>query len=105
MEIMKRKLELVVWPKLRKSIEFKQSLDCLYEILKDYCSSLRIEESENGNIFTLTASWETSGQMRHMFQSKEFMILSGAIAALSEKTEIRLDDKEAGEEISILMTL
>ena len=102
---MKRKLEMMVWPKWRKSTEFKQSLDCLAGILKNYCSSLTILESESENKLTLIATWKTSSQMRDMLQSEEFMILSGAIATLSEKPNIRLDDKEAGELISVLNKL
>ena len=100
-----KKLELIVLTNSRKSKEFKQSLNFLAENLQNYCSSLKIDESEDGLTFTILARWETVAQMRQALSSKEFLILSGAISALSEKTIIRLDDKQVGNHISILANL
>ena len=100
---MKRKLELVVWPNSRKRLEFRQSLDCLADILQNYCSSLMIDESGDGLTYTILAQWETLDQMHQTFQSKEFSILSGAITALCDKTVIRLDDKVFSHQISDLI--
>lgn len=102
---MKKKLELIVSPNLRKRLEFKQSLDYLAETLQNYCSKLEIIESDDGVIFTLLAQWETLDQMRQAIRSEECSILSGAITALCERTVIRLDDKEVGNHISMLTTL
>jgi hypothetical protein len=87
---MKRTLDLIVWPKLRKDLEFRQTLDCLSAKLQEYCSSLRIE-SQIGGHYNLFAEWQNSEQMHHMLQSKEFKILAGAIMALCKKSKIRLD--------------
>jgi hypothetical protein len=100
---MKKKLEVVIWPNSRKRLEFKQSLDCLAEILQHYCSSLMIDESGDGLTYTLLAQWETLDQRRQTLQSKEFSILSGAITALCDKTVIRLDDKVFNHQISDLI--
>ena len=100
---MKKKLEVVVWPNSRKMLEFKQSLDCLAEILQNYCTNLKIEEAGDGLSYTLSAQWETSAHMRQTLQSKEFSILSGAITALCDKTLIRLDDKVFSHQISDLI--
>ena len=102
---MKNKLEVVVRPNPRKRLELKQTLDCLTGILQDYCSSLMINESENGLTITLLAQWEKSDQMRHTLRSKEFSILSGAINALCDNTVIRIDDKSAGNDIAKLSEL
>ena len=102
---MKRKLELMVWPKLRKSIEFKQSLDCLADILQNYCSSLKIDQSEIGDGYILLVEWEKTKQMDQMLQSKEFSILSGAIAALCERIEIRLDGEQVEPDIAFLTAI
>jgi len=101
---MRRKIEVLVWPKLRKKVEFKQTLDCLSMTFQDYCLSLRID-SQNENYFILSAEWSNLKQMRQMLQSKEFSILSGAIASLCESSDIRLDGKPFKHELSKLSTL
>ena len=83
-------------------MEFKQTLDCLAGILQDYCSSLNIDQSEIGDRYILLAEWEKTKQMDQMLQSKEFSILSGAIAALCEKIDIRLDGEQVEPDIAFL---
>ena len=100
-----KKLEIIVSPKSRKRLEFKQSLDYLSGTLQNYCSKLEIIEAEDGVTFTLLFQWETSDQMRQAIRGEECSILSGAITALCEKTVIRLDDIEVGNHISMLTTL
>ena len=102
---MKKKLELIVEPKPHKIKEFSQSLYTLSKNLQNYCSSLIIDESGDGVTFNILAQWETEDQMRKALKSEEFLILSGAINALSEKTIIRLDDKQVGNHISKLNSL
>ena len=102
---MKKKLELIVEPKPHKIKEFSQSLYTLGKNLQNYCSSLIIDESGDGVTFNILAQWETEDQMRKALKSEEFLILSGAISALSEKTIIRLDDKQVGNHISKLNSL
>jgi len=102
---MKKKLELIVLLNSRKRKEFSQSLDNLSKNLQNYCSSLIIDESGDGVTFNILAQWETEDQMRKTLKSEEILILSGAISALSEKTIIRLDDKQVGIHISKLKTL
>ena len=99
---MKRKLEIVVWPKIRKGMEFKQTLDCLAGILQDYCSSLEIDGWENGEKYILLAEWDKTKKMDQMLQSNEFSILSGAIAVLCEKIDIRLDGKQVESDMANL---
>ena len=102
---MKKKLELIVLTNSRKRKEFKQSLNFLAGNLQNYCSSLMIDESEDGLTFTILARWETETQMRQALSSKELLILSGAIRALCEKTAIRFDDKQIGDHISMLANI
>ena len=101
---MRRKLELVVWPKLRKNLEFSQTLDCLSVKFQECCSSLRIE-SQNGDRYILYAEWSNSEKMRRMLQSKEFSILGGAIAILCERSDIRLDGEPFKQDIAKLSIL
>ncbi len=102
---MKKKLEVVVWPVARKSMEFKQTLDCLADTLESYCSSLRIDKARDESTYTISAQWETVDHMRHALQSEEFLILFGAIAALCDKTMLKLDDKPAGNHISMIPSI
>ncbi len=102
---MSRKLELVVRPKLRKKIEFGQTLDCLAGVLQDYCSDLRIDRSEDENSYTIEAVWKDKERMDQMLRSEEFYILSGAIAALCDRTEIRLDGEPVGTDIAQLPSM
>jgi hypothetical protein len=102
---MKKKLELIVLLNSRKRKEFSQSLDNLSKNLQNYCSSLMIDESGDGVTFNILAQWETEDQMRKALKSEEFLILSGAINALSEKSICRLDDKQVGNHISKLKSL
>jgi hypothetical protein len=101
---MKRTIEIMVWPKLRKDLEFSQTLDCLSVKFQDYCSTLRIE-SQNGGNYILYAEFQNSEQMQHMLQSKEFKILAGAVMALCQKSEIRLDREPFKQEIAKLYTI
>jgi len=96
---MKKKLELIVEPKPHKIKEFSQSLYTLCKNLQNYCSSLIIDESGDGVTFNILAQWETEDQMRKALKSEEFLILSGAINALSEKTITRLDDKKVSNNL------
>lgn len=96
------KLEVIVSVKPHNLIEFKQSLYSLKESLRSYCSSLRIDESEDDLAVTIITQWENLDQMRQALKSVEFRILSGAVNALCEKTVIRLDEKQRGNHISIL---
>ena len=102
---MNKKLEVVVLPKPHNLKEFKQSLNSLSENLQKHCSSLLIDESGDGNEFIISAQWDSSDQMRQALRSEEFLILSGAVNALCEKTIIRLDDKQLGNHISKLKSL
>ena len=100
-----KKLELIVLTNSRKSKEFKQSLNFLAGNLQNYCSSLKIDESEDGLTFNILARWETLDQMDQALNSKEFGILSGAIFTLCKITSIGLDDKQVYNDISKLSTL
>jgi len=61
-----------------------------------------IDESGDGLTFNILAQWEKEAQMHNALSSEEFTILTGAISALSEKTIIRLDDKQVSNHISKL---
>ena len=100
-----KKLEVIVFPKPHNLKEFKQSLNFLIGNLQNYCSSLMIDESGDGNEFIISAQWDSTDQMRQALRSEEFLILSGAVNALCEKTAIWLDDKQVGNHISKLTKL
>ena len=102
---MKKRLELIVTMNSRKKLEFRQTLECLSEILVNYCTKLNIEESKSGDIFTLLIQWESANQMRSAFRTNEFSILIGAIKSLGRNISIQVDDKDIGNDISMLMTL
>ena len=101
---MKRTIELVVWPKLRKELEFRQTLDELSVTFQEYCSNLRVE-LQNGGYFVLFAEWPNSEQMARMLKCREFSILTGAIEALCKKSVIRLDGKPFLHELEKLSIL
>ena len=102
---MKKKLELTIELNSRKKLEFRQTLECLSEILLNDCSDLNIQESQDGDIFILLIQWESANQMRQALRTKEFSILAGAIKSLAKSTAIRFDDKDIGNDISKLMSL
>jgi len=95
-------LEIIVLPRLNKRKEFKQALETLIENLENRCLYLKIDEQEDSQSFNILTQWETEDQMYKALKSEEFLILSGAISALSEKTIIQLDGKELGINISEL---
>ena len=80
-------------------------MDNLSKNLQNYCSSLIIDESEDGVTFNILAQWETEDQMRKALKSEEFLILSGAISTLSEKTITRLDGKKISNHVSMLANI
>ena len=80
-------------------------MECLSEILLKDCSDLKIQESQDGDVFTLFIQWKSASQMRQALRTKEFAILAGAIKSLAISTGIRLDDKDLGNDISKLMSL
>ena len=102
---MKKILELIVAPKSSKKKEFNQSLNDLTRALESSCSKLKIDGLEESSTISVLMEWETEDQMHRTIKCKEFTILSGAITALCEKIEIRLNDKLVGNHISILANL
>ena len=102
---MKKKLELTIELNYRKKLEFRQTLECLSEILLNDCFGLNIQEVQEGDIFILLIQWESENQMRQALRTKEFSILTGAIKSLAKNTGIRLDDEDLGNDISKLMSL
>jgi hypothetical protein len=100
-----KELELVVSLFPGKGKEFKQSLQGLIKKLQDFSSRLIIKESNDACTFSISVQWETIEQMHQALISEEFMILRGAIHALSEKTIILLDDKQVGNHISKLPSI
>ena len=97
---MKKILELIIEPNSRKRKEFSQTLSKLAETLQS--SSLQINDSEDSPTINIIVRWETAAEMHRALKGDEFAILSGAIAALCEKTTIRLNDKLVGNHISML---
>ena len=102
---MQKILELIVAPKSSKKKEFNQSLNDLVRVLERSCSKMKIDVSEESSIISLLMEWETEDQMRRTFKINEFTILSGAITALCEKIEIRLNDKLIDYHISMLANI
>jgi len=88
-----------------KRLEFKQTLFDLSEKLQKHCSSLKINESNVFLSYSIFAQWETAVDMREALKIEEFEILSGAMNALCEKVQIRLNDKIVGNNISMLANI
>ena len=95
-------LELIVLPKPRNIIEFKQTLENLTQELNKHCSTLKIDEFEDGLKLIILAHWNTEDQMRKALRSEDFLIMYGAVKSLCGKTVIRFDGKQMGTDISIL---
>jgi len=102
---MKKKLELNIVLNSRKKLEFRQTLECLSESLLNDCSDLKIQESQDDDVFILLIQWNSANQMRRALHTNDFGILIGAIKSLGKNTGIRLDDKDIGNDLSKLMTL
>ena len=98
-------LELVLLVNPSKRLEFKQTLYDLSEKFQKHCTSLKITESDNFLSYSILAQWETSADMQEALKTDEFAILSGAITALCEKVQIRLNDKIIDNKISKLNSL
>ena len=102
---MKKKLELNVLLNSHKQLEFRQTLECLSEILLNHCSDIIIQETEDKDAFYILIQWDSASQMRVALRTNEFSILLGAIKSLGKNTGLRLDDKDIGNDISKLMTV
>ena len=98
-------LEMTLLVKPPKLLEFKQTLYDLVKKLEKHCTSLVIIESENDLSFSILVKWKSSVHMQEALINKEFEILSGAITALCEKIEIKLNDKHVAKHISMLAKL
>ena len=96
------RLEIALLVKSTKRLEFKQTLFNLSEKLQKRCTSLKLTESDDFLSYAILAQWETEVHMDEAFKTDEFVILSGAITALCEKVQIRLNDKLVGNHISML---
>ena len=83
---MNKSLELNVKLNTRKKLEFKQTLECLSEGLLNDCSGLKIQESQDSDIFTLLIQWDSANQMRLALRTNAFGILIGAIKSLAKNT-------------------
>ena len=96
------RLEITLLVKSIKRLEFKQTLYNLSEKFQKHCTSLKITESNNFLSYSILVQWETAAEMQEAFKTYDFAILSGAITALCEKVQIRLNDKFIGSKISKL---
>ena len=99
------RLEITLLVKSTKRLEFKQTLDDLNGKLQKLCTSLKITESDDLLSYSIIAEWETEIYMQEALKIEEFEILSGAITALCEKIDIRLNDKKVGNHISMLANI
>ena len=99
------RLEIALEVKSTKRLEFKQTLYDLSEKLQTHCASLKITDSDNFLSYSILAQWETALDLQEALKTEEFEILSGAIIALCEKIDIRLNDKKVGNHISKLKLL
>lgn len=96
-------LEIIVLPKPRNKKEFTQTLENLTEDLTKHCSTYKINEFEDGLKLIIFAQWITEEQMQNALRNEEFLILSGAIRSLCEKSVIWLDGKQTSNHISELI--
>ena len=99
------RLEIEIWVKPDKRLEFKQTLNNLNGKLQKLCTSLKITESDSFLSYSILVQWKTAVHMQEAFKTDEFAILSGAITALCEKVQIRLNDKLVGNHISMLANI
>ena len=99
------RLQIALLVKSIKCLEFKQTLFDLSEKLQTHCASLKITDSDNFLSYSILAQWETAIHMQEALKLEEFEILSGAITALCEKVQIRLNDKLVGNHISMLANI
>ena len=99
------RLEIALEVKSTKRLEFKQTLYDLSEKLQTHCASLKITDSDSFLSYSLLAQWETAPDMQEAFKTDEFKILFGAITALCEKIEIRLNDNLVGNHVQCWQTL
>ena len=99
------RLKIALWVKPTKLLEFKQTLDHLYEKIQGHCSSLEITETNNLQTYIIIGKWEREDEMHRTFKSKEFTILSGAITALCEKSTIHFNNKLVANHISMLTSI
>lgn len=102
---MKTILELIIVPDSRKRKEFGQTLNQLAWSMQGSYSSLRIDGSEKSPTINILYEWEQADDMHRMLRSEEFRILLGAITALCQKTEIKLNNQSIGNHISKLKSL
>ena len=96
------RLEIALEVKSTKRLEFKQTLYDLSEKLQTHCASLKITDSDNFLSYSILVQWETALELQEALKIEESEILSGAITALCEKIDIRLNDKKVGNHISKL---
>ena len=99
------KLGMTLLVKPPKRLEFKQTLFDLNEKLQKRCTDLKITSSDNFLSYSILAQWKTSVNLQEAIRTEEFEILSGAMTALCEKIEIRLNDKFVGNHLSMLANL
>ena len=84
------KLEITVFPKSTKYLEFSQSLNSMMPDLKQLCASLKVIEQDKE--FTIIFNMDSVKKLTTALQSKELSILSGAIRTLGEKSEIVIQE-------------
>ena len=99
------RVEIALLVKSIKCLEFKQTLFDLSEKLQTHCASVKITDSDDFLSYSVLVQWETEVHMDEAFKTDEFVILSGAITALCDKVQIRLNDKLVGNHISMLANI
>jgi len=89
----------MIEPNSRKKKEFSQTLNNLARTLESSCSSLKINETEDGSTFNVVLEWDSVEQKCRMLRMEAFKILSGALAALCDKVVMRLNGKLVDQDI------
>lgn len=86
-------LEMTVSPVVGKKIELEQSIAYFQENLKEKSPQFKVTVVYEEN-YQFTFKLKTEEEVKKLFESKGFILLSGAIQTLCEKPIVTLNGKK-----------
>ena len=101
---MYKKIEITVRPKTGKKRELTQTLEGLCEKIRQKCTVLEFIQKQDKEEFILTAAWKSDAEAWNVVQSENFFILTGALHALGDSVEMKINNKQLKEYILSKLT-
>ncbi|VAX24031.1 hypothetical protein MNBD_IGNAVI01-3133 [hydrothermal vent metagenome] len=85
--------EITASPSIGKKTELLQSVDSIRNKIGKICDHFKVTALDNGG-YTFTFHFDSEEQAEKLFDSESFLLLTGAIKTLCDKTSYSINGKK-----------